>query len=674
MIQREALIKKYNPKLNTVNTAAPMVLGNGNFAFNADITGLQTLYEEYEKACPVLTMSNFGWHISKNEKGGVYSESDILQTQFTHNGRTVKYPIEKKSGNEAVYGWFRENPHKINLARLRFCVDDEVLSLEGISDVNQELDLYSGLLDSRFSYAGTDISVTTAVGQTDTLAVRVDSKLCKGRLTVMLDFPYGNSGITGSDFTAILKHTTTLSRLDSSYLVERTLDDDSYVCVINSNADVNKVGPHEIMISPTENSNLSFTLSLGLEKDRIKPATFKQVVDESRFRFYSYWNMGAMIDVTGSEDERKDELQRRIIQSMYLSYVEDMGFLPPQETGLTCNSWYGKFHLEMHPIHTAFAALYGRGIYLEKSLGWYKDILLSAKKNASRNGYKGARWPKMVGPEGFDSPSLISPILIWQQPHIIYMLELLRQSRYRADRVEVPSESEIEFIRRFEDVIEQTAEFMADFAAYNKEKDCYELLAPLYSVQEKGEPTQINNPAFELAYWSFGLRTAYSLLEKIGKGNTKWLEVADKMAKPYVRNNLLQAFDGFDNTYTLLNMDHPSMLFPYGWLSEQVDEKVLDKSLRSFKSLWDLKSLWGWDFAILAMVCAKHGRMEEAFEMLLLDTEKNHYEVNGFNSQLTRNDLPLYMPGNGSLLLAMTALESCKGWYVQTEGIMRYPF
>lgn len=42
----------------------------------------------------------------------------------------------------------------------------------------------------------------------------------------------------------------------------------------------------------------------------------------------------------------------------------------------------------------------------------------------ARNGYKGARWPKMIATEGVDCPSNIAPLLVWQQPHIIYMHEM----------------------------------------------------------------------------------------------------------------------------------------------------------------------------------------------------------------------------------------------------------
>ena len=40
-------------------------------------------------------------------------------------------------------------------------------------------------------------------------------------------------------------------------------------------------------------------------------------------------------------------------------------------------------------------------------------------------GVKGAWWPKMVGPEGRESPSTVNPFIMWQQPHPIYLAETL---------------------------------------------------------------------------------------------------------------------------------------------------------------------------------------------------------------------------------------------------------
>ena len=136
--------------------------------------------------------------------------------------------------------------------------------------------------------------------------------------------------------------------------IERKLDDDSYFCLINGNLSVKRTGMHSFLL---EDSGLTFTLSFAKEREGLSASTFKQVREESEFRLYSFWNKGAMIDVSSSPDKRAAELQRRIILSMYLTFIQCTGKLPPQETGLTCNSWYGRFHLEMHPIHAAYLAL-----------------------------------------------------------------------------------------------------------------------------------------------------------------------------------------------------------------------------------------------------------------------------------------------------------------------------
>src|SRR5690349_19181526 len=48
-IDRVALVKRHNPTLRKLDTLAPLSLGNGEFAFTGDITGLQTFPREYEK-------------------------------------------------------------------------------------------------------------------------------------------------------------------------------------------------------------------------------------------------------------------------------------------------------------------------------------------------------------------------------------------------------------------------------------------------------------------------------------------------------------------------------------------------------------------------------------------------------------------------------------------------
>lgn len=671
MIQREALIHKYNPTLSHIDLCSPLTVGNGDFAFTADITGLQTLYDRYEKGCPVLTMSSWGYH-TKPASGKCYSLKDLETTDYTFNKRKVSYPTTETVNNKEIYNWLRENPHRMNLARVRLTIDNRVLDEREIDNPFQELDLYTGILYSRFFVRNTEVNVTTLVANSDTLAVKVESKLCSKQLGIKIDFPYASPNITGSDFDDSGSHETKLYR---DNVIQRRLDNEEYFCKINGNVFASMSGSHEIRLeSFSQGNEISFTISFAPERDSLAEISFKQAFDETRFRYYSFWNKGAMIDVTSSSDERADVLQKRIITSMYLCAAQDASKVPPAETGLTCNSWYGKFHLEMHPVHQAFLPLFGRGELLERSLEWYIDKLPVALDNARINGYKGARWTKMTDPSGINSPSAIAPLLVWQQPHVIYMLSLLYLSRYEESRVEVPRESEIEFLNKYRNVIKNTAEFMADFPVYNSKTDTYELLPPMYSVQEKGDPLEIKNPPFETAYFAFGLKKAYEWMEKLGEKNQKWLEVADKMAKPFVNNGLFEAYDGYTDTFEKLNIDHPSMIFAYGMFDHDTDVDVLNTTVDKVLKNWDFSTLWGWDFAFMAMTLARLGRMEEAFDILLMDTPKNTYVESGNNAQLLRDDLPLYLPGNGSLLLAMSVLKNCKGWYVQTEGLMNYPF
>ena len=100
---------------------------------------------------------------------------------------------------------------------------------------------------------------------------------------------------------------------------------------------------------------------------------------------------GAAIELAESKDRRAIELERRIVLSQYLTAINCSGSMPPQETGLTTNSWYGKFHLEMHWWHAAHFALWNRLPMLEKSLGWYKKVLPSARERAKQQGYAGVR-------------------------------------------------------------------------------------------------------------------------------------------------------------------------------------------------------------------------------------------------------------------------------------------
>ena len=54
-IDREKIVRSFNVKRNASSNETPLQVGNGNFAFGADVTGLQTFK-------PFGIMSSWGWH------------------------------------------------------------------------------------------------------------------------------------------------------------------------------------------------------------------------------------------------------------------------------------------------------------------------------------------------------------------------------------------------------------------------------------------------------------------------------------------------------------------------------------------------------------------------------------------------------------------------------------
>jgi hypothetical protein len=367
-----------------------------------------------------------------------------------------------------------------------------------------------------------------------------------------------------------------------------------------------------------------------------------------------FWHTGGAIDLAGSRDPRAEELERRVVLSQYLTAIQCAGSMPPQETGLTVNSWYGKFHLEMHWWHAAHFALWNRVNLLERSLAWYSSILASAQRTAQAQGYRWARWPKMVGPEGRDSPSPIGPLLIWQQPHPIFYADLCYRTHPNRETLE-----------RHQQVVHETAAFMASFAFSDPGSRRFVLGPPVIPAQENHPPRETWNPTFELAYWRHGLTIAQRWRERLGmKREASWDEVGTRLASLPVLDGVYLAHENCPQTYTERNSDHPSLLGALGMLpGDGVDRETMRRTLVKVLKEWQWDKTWGWDYPLTAMTAARLGESRLAIDALLMTTPKNRYLSNGHNWQ--RDSLPCYLPGNGGLLYAVAMMAA--GW----QGVPR---
>lgn len=654
-IDRRARLARHAPVVTTFDSYSALSVGNGAFAFTADATGLQTFAEEYEEI-PLATQAEWGWASFANP-GGVRPE-DALATYDAH-GRPVTYMSAQGGG---AGKWLRENPHRLSLARIGFVlthVDGTPAKSSDLHDVRQRLDLWSGTLESRFMLDGRQIRVFTwAHPERDLVAVRVESdQLDPARIAVRVAFPYGGVTHTGdpADWAHADLHRTEIADRDRrSVSWRRTVDSTEYWARAGwtDGGSLRQLGPHEFLVEPaTGSTSFECLVDFSSNRDRDVLTSVGATRAASAAHWERFWSEGGTLDLSGSTDARATELERRIVLSEYLTAIQCAGTIPPQETGETFNSWFGKSHLEMHWWHSAHFALWNRTALLERSLPWYSKILPMARATARRQGYRGARWPKMVGPDGRESPSGIGVFLIWQQPHPIYFAELV----YRAD----PSARVLE---RYREIVFASAEFMASYPFWDQATKRYVLGPPLIPAQESHPAATTFNPTFELAYWAFGLETAQRWRQRLGLAREPaWDRVIRSLSPMPMRDGLYVNAESAPQTFSDADQrrDHPTLLGAYGFVgSSRVDRAAMRRTLLRVMESWQWPETWGWDYPLVAMTAARVGEPGIAIDALLMDTPKNRYHPNGHNYQ--RPGLTIYLPGNGGTLSASAMMAA--GW------------
>ena len=643
-IDRHALVTRHNLEFTK---SEPVQVGNGEFAFTADITGLQS----FEKNC---TMSHWGWHSSPLPPGQTIDDFQWT-TKMTH-GRPVDYMA---GTGDALSKWLYSNPHRLNLGRLalRMTKADGTPATQGdLKNTRQILDLWNGLLTSRFELEDMPVEVTTCCHPTlDAVAVRIKSPLiAAGRLKVETAFPYPDLKVFGGygDWNKPEAHETILT-LHGSKRADfvRKLDEDKYHVSLVWSTGKLKAGQgddrHCFTLTPDSDDSLEFTCAFASKPISDALPSVTDTVEACKKHWPAFWQSGGAIDFSDCKDPRAKELERRVVLSQYLMAVNEAGSQPPQESGLVNNGWNGKFHFEMYWWHAAHYALWDRWPLLNRSIGIYQRILPSAREKAARQGYKGARWPKNTGPEGRESPHPIDAMLIWQQPHPIFFAEL--------DYREHPTHKTLE---KWKEIIDDTAEFMASFAALNPDSGRYDLGPPIYTVPEITDCNTACNPTFELSYWRFGLRLAQTWRERLGlPRDQEWDKVLNNLAPLPQQDGVYLQQEGLADTWTKWNRDHPSLIGAFGWLpGDGADPTIMRATLKKVIDCWQMDHVWGWDFPMMAMTAARLGDRETAVDMLLHPAKGFRFTPTGLSSG---GPFP-YFPSNGGLLYAVAMMAA--GW------------
>ena len=660
-IDRHALVTRNNVLVEGFDSLASLSVGNGNFAFTTDLTGLQTFYKEYEKGVPLGTQSNWGWHRFPNTAG--YRMDETLK-YFDVQGRRVPYRDQLKNNPRAKEAseYFRENPQRLHLGMIGLVLtrsDGTPAVLDDIKNARHQLDLWSGKITSEFNFEGQEVRVEVFCHQDeDLIAARIESPLvASGKLAVQWKFGAAVPENThvGYNFHAPQTHRSD-GELVSGHqmLIRRMLDQDRYRVAISwpQDARMEKTAEHTFVLHPQRGEIIEFSCLFTPDSVIADLAGFEATRLNNEQRWRDFWESGGVVDFSACTDPRAQEIERRVILSQYLTKIQSSGTHPPAETGLTYNSWYGKYHLEMHWWHIAHFAQWQRPQFMEKQLDYYHTIFDQARQTASDQAYPGVRWPKMIGRDGENSPSSVGSYLIWQQPHLIWMAEEM----YRQHPCE-------ELLGRYKDLVFATADFMAGFAVFDSLDHCYHLEPPLIPAQEHWSRETTVDPPFELAYWYWGLTAAQQWRERLGMPkDSLWEDVRLKLAAPDQSGGLYLGVRGAVNSYTdpELMRDHPVVLGACGILPawNKIDPEVMRKTMHVIAERWDWPSTWGWDYPMAAMSAVRLGEPELALDFLLKDVQKNRYLRNGHNYQSPR--LRIYLPGNGGLLTTVAMM--CAGW------------
>ena len=113
-IDRHALVSRHDVTVTSVDTKAFLTVGNGETAFTADVTGLQTLNATYT-APPLQTMTHaeWGWHVTPPPVG--VDPLRFNETVVTARNHSARYPVDLTT-QEAQ--WLRSNPHRLSLLRV----------------------------------------------------------------------------------------------------------------------------------------------------------------------------------------------------------------------------------------------------------------------------------------------------------------------------------------------------------------------------------------------------------------------------------------------------------------------------------------------------------------------------------------------------------------------------
>src|SRR5690606_13326952 len=112
----------------------------------------------------------------------------------------------------AAESWLRGNPHRLHLGLIGLWGGPTSANEAQLEHVEQDLDLWSGVIDSRFVLAGVPYKVVTVAHPTrDAVAVSIEGP-ASSPVGIRLRFPYGSDAwANAADWSRPDAHRTTIT-------------------------------------------------------------------------------------------------------------------------------------------------------------------------------------------------------------------------------------------------------------------------------------------------------------------------------------------------------------------------------------------------------------------------------------------------------------------------------
>ncbi|MFM2361293.1 MAG: hypothetical protein RLZZ316_195, partial [Bacteroidota bacterium] len=228
-INRQKVIQRHNITINKIDSLSSLSVGNGNFCYTVDATGMQSFPDSYAKGVPLGTQSVWGWHSFPNTENVAIEQA---QKVYDLEGRKISYTVQGKEPEaKKAVEYFRVNQHRLQLGNIGLEIkkkDGSLATAADIKNINQQLDLWTGIITSSFTVEDVPVKVTTACHQTqDAVSFKIESALLKeNRIQVRLRFPFPNGQWKdiGNDWSNGMKHQSILMPAVNGATLKRVLD------------------------------------------------------------------------------------------------------------------------------------------------------------------------------------------------------------------------------------------------------------------------------------------------------------------------------------------------------------------------------------------------------------------------------------------------------------------